>query len=368
MRRRRVLLGVLASLVVAGAANAAPIRSHLVRPALEAPPPFATSFAPINDRVIRGPAPRSLAAEEWWGGPITNSRGETFNIYVSKAFPVDEAARAQWANFLGWALHGQEIRDVTLYQAPLAGVEQACGGEEGVLGCYYPDSERIYFPGDRGQEGNLNVAEILLHEFGHHVAWHRKNDPWLAITWGAKNWASFENVCTRASRGTLFPGNEGTSYLLNPGDGFAETYRQVNVTRAASSNSAWYQSWGKPLPWQFLAFSRDADAQKAVQEDVLQPWTGPRTVQWSGRTRTQSILEKQVGEFSATRRVITPLDGTIMATLQSGPPGSYVVLKVGFLETSARRRAKAAVCGESSYQVVVKTVRPAPFKVSISIP
>jgi hypothetical protein len=142
MRGRSLLAVALASFVVAGAANTAPGGLRLARPELTAPPAFATSRAPINDRVLLGRAPRSLAADEWWGGPITNSRGETFKIYISKAFPVDEAARAQWANFLGWALHGKEIRDVSLYQAPLARIEQLCGGE-GVLGCYFPDGERL---------------------------------------------------------------------------------------------------------------------------------------------------------------------------------------------------------------------------------
>jgi len=94
MRGRCLLALVAGSLTLAGAANASPGKLALATPALQAPPPFAMSLAPIRDRVVRGGAPRVLAEDGWWGGSITNSRGETFKIFVSRAFAADEAARA----------------------------------------------------------------------------------------------------------------------------------------------------------------------------------------------------------------------------------------------------------------------------------
>jgi hypothetical protein len=368
MRGRCLLVVGLGSLALAGAANAASGKLDLATPELQAAPPLATALAPIRDRVIRGRAPRVLAEDEWWGGPITNSRGEAFKIFVSRAFAVDEAARAQWANFLGWALHGKEIRELTVYQVPLAQIPRSCGGSDGTLACYYPTGEKLFFPGDRGPAGTLSISEILLHEYGHHIAFNRETEPWHAVVTGPKYWSSFENVCKRASRNQLFPGDEGRRYLLNPGEGFAEVYRVLNVERAQSSNAPWYQTWGQPLPWQFTAFSHDAAALKEAQKDVLQPWTKNRTIRWSGRPGRQSIIDKARGEFSATRRVITPLDGQITATIDSAPKGSYVEVKSGFFGSTGRRRAKTNICGETSYQVSVKTLKRAPFKVTITLP
>jgi hypothetical protein len=145
-------------------------------------------------------------------------------------------------------------------------------------------------------------------------------------------------------------------------------YRTLNVSRAQSSDAAWYRTWGQPLPWQFTAFNRDAAAQKEVQKDVLQPWDGNRTIRWSGRPGKQSIFDKARGEFSASRRVITPLDGRMTVTIDSAPKGSYVEIKSGFLATSGRRRAKTDICGETSFEVAVKTIKRAPFKVTITLP
>jgi hypothetical protein len=367
-------LTLLAALVAAVLAPAGAARSQALRlasPQLTAPPSFATSLAPVRDRVLRA-APRTLAEEQWWGGPITNNRGDRFNFFVSTQYGQDEGARARWANFLGWALHGKELEKLSLYQAPLASVQSLCGSEA-VLGCYFPGEGKLVFPGDTKDPvfGSLNPSEILLHEYGHHLAMNRRNDPWPAVDWGAKNWASFENICRRADRRQVRPGDEGRFYLLNPGEAFAETYRLLNVRRAERSDSAWYQTWGPPLPWQWQEFSRTDDTLAAVEKDVLKPWTSPRVLRWAGRTprKAQGYL-RYSAERTAERRVFTPLDGTITIVLRSAPKGSYITLDRRFGgDLDARRSITTQVCGESSLLVQVTTVVPrGKFTVTVSRP
>jgi hypothetical protein len=358
---------VLGALLLAAPAEArSPV---LASPALS-PTPFPGAH--FRDRVIPG-TPRAVQAADadaWWGGPITNSNNETFRVYVSRLFPVDEAVRARWANFLGWALHGNEISDVNVYVATLSEVQRTCG--QNAYGCYYPAAERLYFPGEQGEDGALNISEILLHEYGHHVAQNRRNDPWPAVDWGAKRWASFEDVCSRASRSQVFPGDEGRRYLLNPGEAFADSYRVLNVRRAERSDPTWYRGWGTPLPFQWTAFSTANSALAAVEQDVLRPWARNKVVRWRGRTprKGKSFLERYRGERSASRRIFTDLDGTLSFTLDSAPRGSYITVRTSaFRSTSGRRSITTNVCGETSFTLEVTTVVPrGRFRATISHP
>jgi hypothetical protein len=367
-RLRLALLSGLAAVILVPVGTASATTRRLASPSFTPPPAFAPFLAPVRDRVLAA-APRSLAADEWWGGPITDSRGETFRFFVSRQYPVDEAARARWANFLAWALHGKEISKLTVYQAPIDRVRQLCESPDAEA-CYIVHGAQLIFPGDAQdpQEGPLNLSEILLHEYGHHIATSRRNDPWQAFDYGPKYWASFENICSRAQVAQVHPGDENAFYLLNPGEAFAETYRLLNVRRAQQSNSSWYASWGQPLPWRWQAFSHTNATLNSVEKDVLHPWTGSRTLTWSARTPRKA--QGYVLSPTAQRRIYTPLDGTITLVLVSAPRGSYVSLVrqngTGF---SARRSITATVCGDSSMLVKVTTLGPRRrFHVTMSLP
>ncbi len=80
---------------------------------------------------------------------------------------------------------------------------------------------------------------MITHEYGHHIAASRDNDPWPAVEWGTKRWASYLNVCRRSQAGQLFPGDEGDRYALNPGEAYAEDYRVLNERREGLPESAW---------------------------------------------------------------------------------------------------------------------------------
>ncbi len=134
-----------------------------------------------------------------------------------------------------------------------------CGA--GALGCYYNNVIVALGQDIRG----VTAQSIVTHEYGHHIADHRLNDPWNAVEWGTKRWASYENVCSRAESGELVPGDEGRFYQLNPGELFAEDYRVLNERRAGLPESAWQVVDQRLYP--------DQQALDLLAQDVTSPWT-----------------------------------------------------------------------------------------------
>ena len=47
------------------------------------------------------------------------------------------------------------------------------------------------------------------------------------------------NICKRAVAGELFPGDEGDNYQENPGEGYAEAYRVLNLTKQGATSIGW---------------------------------------------------------------------------------------------------------------------------------
>jgi hypothetical protein len=106
------------------------------------------------------------------------------------------------------------------------------------------------------------------------------------------------NICARAALGTAFPGDEGAAYTLNPGEGFAETYRVLNETKM-----------GLPVSWPIVdpTLIPDAAALQTVRDDVLQPWTTPATQTIRVRFRPHQRVW--------TRKLATHLDGQLSAQI-----------------------------------------------------
>lgn len=205
----------------------------------------------------------------WWGGPIVTSTGETVTIYVSDRFSQDESIRLSWANFFAWLYHGSELPRVTIYQAPLDEVQQICGA--GSAGCYSPSRQILVFPGDVGAGAD---ADIGAHEYAHHIAANRRNDPWDANDWGPKRWATVVGVCSRVAAGTAYPGDEGAHYKLNTGEAFAEAYRLLNIQRGGT--------WANFPLIVDPSFAPTPDSFAAALSDVQQPWTAPESTSWDG--------------------------------------------------------------------------------------
>lgn len=299
------------------------------------------------------------AALAAWGGRVTAATGEAVTVRASDAYPQDAALLQQWADFLTRLVHGPEIGTVTLYLAPLAEVQGTCG--RGAYACYSSRGSLIvasaYDPAP-----DVTATAVITHEYGHHVASSRTNAPWDAVEFGTKRWASYENVCSRARAGVLFPGAEaGDRYTLNPGEAFAEAYRVLNERRSSVAETSWDIVTDLLYP--------DAGALTALQQDIVSPWTGNSRVSYSssvgGRARTRAFA------------VATPFDGTLRATVTAArrPVTLTVVAASGtrVARTTApagrSRSVSATVCGTRAYRIQVATTGAVtPFSLSVLRP
>jgi hypothetical protein len=302
-------------------------------------------------------AVRTQAADAW-GGPYTTSTGETVNVTVSDRYPVDESLARGWAEFLTSLVHGPEIARVTLYLAPYSEVQATCGFE--ALACYISQREVIVAPRDDFPEGPTAQA-IVTHEYGHHIARNRINTPWDPLRYGTKRWASQIGVCQRTDAGTLFPGGQGFRYRLDPGEGFAESYRVLNELRA-----------GRPeTPWEVVDTSLRPDAAglAALERDVLEPWTAPATERRVGTFRRR-------GKATRSFALATPLDGELRISL--GAPTSSR-FRLSLYDTSRKTTVASArpgvrtistlICGRRSLSVrVTQVAGKGRFRLSISKP
>ena len=347
--RKPLLLLPLAALALALPSLAPSAREQLKQPSVLN---LGASGA-IHDTILRSDR-RTLAqpAQDFWGGTYTTTTNEQVKVFASRtAYPEDQATGLKWANFLASLVHGPELSSVTIFLESPSEIRTTCG--DSALACYSPGRESIYTIGTDPPLPNVTAEAVLTHEYGHHVASHRVNDPWEAVDWGTKRWASYENVCSRTRAKELWPGAENAQhYMKNPGEGFAETYRVLNQRKL-----------GVPeMPWQIVTMSLypNATALSLVQQDVLQPWTGPTT-----RTLTGTVRARE------TRSVVvkTPLDGMFRA--QVAGRGKF---KLGVFAPSGRRLASGGtsaattVCGQRALRVRIGAQKTASYRLTVSRP
>jgi hypothetical protein len=263
-----VLIAALLLLAPAAAARAAGRQ-------IPSPGPLPVVPADFPDRVITGPRAASVA------GPLASAHrhlyatpdGGRVEVAVSRSYPPDAAADQALVNFLAGRLHGSELGRLRLFVGKPAEVSALCGGG-GAIACYAPDEERMYVPGE--ESAGVPMEYAITHEYGHHLASWRSNRPWSALDWGPKYWASEQRVCAGVRHRVLFPGDQGSHYFDDPGEGFADSYAHLYYPAAA---------------WRYNPLMRpDTGAFGAIRRDVLHPWHGPRTRTLRGRrARTMRI-------------------------------------------------------------------------------
>ncbi len=330
------------ALGLAGAAAATPAAHRLATPSRER---IGSGPLLIRDSTLARGAARAVLTGPSWGGTYTTPSGVSLQILVSTSYPEDPAVPQRWADFLDSLVHGPELGSLSVYLAPIAEVRRQCG--PGAIACYSHVQSLLVAPGEEVESG-ISAEAVVTHEYGHHIASNRSNAPWVALDTGPKRWASYEQVCSRTNSGRLFPGAEDlVHYELNPGEGFAESYRVLNERRA-----------GVPeVPWEIVSqqLYPDDAALATVEQDVVDPWQGA----------VLSTLGGKLVPGSSGRgfTVETPLDGDLRVTLRAPARSSFTVdLLLGSTSLAHAATTPAArtrtvqthVCGARSFRIVVR--------------
>jgi hypothetical protein len=263
------------------------------------------------------PLPRLFALAAVIAGLLCSSAAAAAGPRVVLARGGDPAP---WRALLEGLVHGPEIASVTLLVTSPARTAALCGAGQS---CYDTAAQTIVTSGT--PPAGYTVAELVAHEYGHHVAAHQRNAPWDAYDWGTKRWASYEGVCSGVAAGQLYPGDQGAHYAQNPGEAFADAYRILNGGRGASPLDA--------------RLAPDARSLVLLRQDIEHPWRGPTIL------RRRAVAPARV-------TVDTPLDGTFTAAA----PGRRLRIldaSTGRVLASGRARARARVCGQDAVTVAV---------------
>ena len=333
------LAWVVALLAILGVPTAKAASLQLESPAATA---ALAGIAAETRTTLLSSAPRHLSGASWWGGTYDVPDGQHVSIYISTSYPQVDAVARQWADFFAGIPHGKELSLAKVYIAPLDEVSEMCFSDE-VLGCY--GGQTLVTVGD--SSAGASPVSIAAHEYGHHIAANRNNAPWNALGWGTKRWATTMGICARAASGTAFPGDEGPSYSLNPGEGFAESYRVLVETGGTAVGYDW--------PIVDPSFRPTPESLAALRQDVLRPWTGPTT-----KTIRGKFLR---GRRTWTTQVTTPLDGDLRLRL-SVPGGGAddvtllsgdgrTLLATGSWSSTGGKSVDYRVCGARSMRVRV---------------
>jgi hypothetical protein len=333
--RRRLAAAVLAVAFVAAAGTSAGA-------SVRVDPSSPTRADSIRTPELTAAGLSRLEAKRWRAGKYAARTGATVKVSVSAAYASDPGMAQRWADFFASLLHSSELADLDAYIAPLSEVEDICRGD--ALGCY--GSNHLVVMGET--TFGITPESVARHEYGHHIAAHRVNPPWIALDWGTKRWASSVGICARAQSGTAYPGDEGANYSLNPGEAFAESYRVLMETNGSAVGFDW--------PILDPSFRPTVESLAALRDDVIHPWESTATTTIRGR------FLRRARTWNA--QVATPLDGEIRIQVKVPGGGAddvtllssdgRAVLATGSWDSSGARLAEYRVCGSRSLKVRVR--------------
>lgn len=293
--------------------------------------------------------------------PIGDGSGATIAVGATEACArncsVVDPQRI--ADFIGTLIHGEEVSLLTVQLDTEYELAFDCG--PGAEACYYAGEDKVVIGGyEEVDRGGDPLEYVLAHEYGHHVAAHRRlAAPFgAAIDWGTERWASLENVCQGRRSGRLFPGNEGSHYYEDPGEAFAESFARYRFPES-------------PIAWQWLPALRPGPAAfQAIREDTLEPWRGRSSLVLSGHVPAR-------GEGVAVEYLRTPLDGTVTLRPGSLRRGYELALRSRagrllhrFRPNPSPRRLDYTVCGQARLRLVIISSRRHghPFRLRIQQP
>ncbi len=360
VRRSRRLLP---SLAVAGLLAAAPAgapaagTAHLLplQPPRAGALPVRPFAGTVRDRVLsdggrRSGTPRARAARASSASSYRTRDGYAIRVTVSRAYELDRPAVQGFVDFLGSRLHGSELGRLSVAIATPKEVGHDCGASD-ALACYDPARERMIVPGQDPGPGQPPLAYVITHEYGHHIAFNRRNAPWSAAAWGPKRWDSLERVCPGVRAHRFYPGDEGDHYYQDPGEAWAESYASYH-----------YRS----NPWRWTPLLRPGPAAfGAVRRDVLDPWRGP--------LRAARSLSFAPGRAGVRWWSLAPtLDGSAIVRLHPAR-GEQIETRVfvgrRLALRSASRSVPITICGARSLRLAfVRRRGHGPVRVSVAYP
>jgi len=319
--RYLALLSCLTALLAAAPGASAAKRTRDVPRHGEAEPRAFPDRA-FRDRVIGGKkgaarVARARARISATTGYYRTPDGYTVEVVVSAAYVPDPASDQAYVDYLYGLLHNFELGRIKLFIGSPAEIQGICGAES--VACYVSREDRMYVAGE--DFAGSTVEEAVSHEYGHHLASWRANDPWDPIDWGPKRWASREWVCSGVQNDLFAPGDQGARYADDPGESFAEAYSFLNT----------YER-----PWAYNDLLQpDAASYAAIRRDVLRPWTRRKTKRFKGRLSRK----RRKRRF----RVRIRLDGDISVRLR-GPRRSNFNLEIRsgrqLIARTRRRRSR----------------------------
>jgi hypothetical protein len=267
----------------------------------------------FRDRILHRSSHRARAAVvNGTDVTLTTPDGIPVVVTISDRYgltPTAQQAAQNTVTFLASRVHSFELGLLRVFIGPPDEISSICGAQE-ALACYAPGEQRMYVPGEAPPNSPVPVEYIITHEFGHHIANHRKNALGSAFTIGPEFWATSQFICAGAlsKPPVFFPGDEDQHYLENPGEGWADSYAHLP------------ENGFETAPFQFSPlFHRDQAAFDAIRKDVLQPWPGTTTRTVAG-TLGSSTNQKRFG-------LVVSLDGPLVARL-SGPRSANYDLQV----------------------------------------
>lgn len=323
------------------------------------PQRFGRQPVAIRDRIIdaRFPALKPAQPRIPEGGlegryPVGD--GNTVRVVISETYEPDPTVAQSVASYLGTLIHGGEINGVTVFLGSPQDIALACGQE--TEACFNSAVNTMIVPAAVPSSG-IPQEEIVAHEYGHALANGRSNQPFPAVLFGTKRWASYEQVCPRFLR-TLADPQAQVPYGDIPGEAFADSYRILNG--------------GSPGLFRFnrLYFPNATDL-RLIREDALNPW----------HMRPAYVRD---GSFSPGRPdvrrlgIATPLDGTLRIHLLSAPGTNYdMELRGPILRqpiAEGRRPGRidqiaSLVCGSRALQLTVRRKSGfGPYRLTISKP
>ena len=342
IRRRSVLLPLVLAAALSPSASAA----GSVEDRHEAKPLAVVNMTlpapPLREGVLAAPRLRQLSTLSPTT-PYLTADGMTVYISVSDYYVPDPAWDQALVNFLGWLTHGSEMNGLQVFTLIPEEIAYVCGPH--AAACY--GQNQMFVAGE--DVGGVPVEQAIAHEYGHHIASHRLNTPWPADDWGPKRWATYNNVCENVALGDLFPGAQTQpQYRLNPGEGWAEGYRQMNELRAGTWS---YIGWSVVDPF----FIPDATALQLINQDVTKPWSGPSVHVTRGSLRRNGVL----------RWKFSPLDGQMRATVTGARGTTVSFVSRGKVVRRPARSVSTMICGDP-ITVVVRSTRGGKFRLQVS--